>query len=127
MNFESSPEFAKDVKRLTKKWRSIPGDIEAAKPYIVPLYEQLASDVDIAEYRRRFFAGKRAAIMQTVGTVEVIKMRLDVQSLGASDKARLIFVAVRDKQSITFIELYAKNEKAREDTTRIKKHLKGII
>lgn len=65
--------------------------------------------------------------MQTVGTVEVIKMRLDVQSLGASDKARLIFVAVRDKQSITFIELYAKNEKAREDTTRIKKHLKGII
>ncbi|QQS18169.1 hypothetical protein IPL68_06055 [Candidatus Saccharibacteria bacterium] len=54
MNFEESPEFAKDVKRLAKKWRSIPSDVQAAKQYILPLYAQLSDDVDLAEYRREF-------------------------------------------------------------------------
>lgn len=122
MIFNESPEFAKDIKRLTKKWRSLTRDIETVKQYILPLYEQLAPDVDIDEYRREFFAGKTAAILHTNNDLEVIKMRLDVADLGRNDKVRIIFVAVRAKGVITFIELYAKNEKAREDILRIKKY-----
>ena len=123
MNFNETPQFAKDVKRLSKKWRSISSDLEAAKQYILPLYEQLADDVDMTEYRREFFSGKTAAILHTNDEIEVVKMRLDVASTGRSDKVRIIFVAVKQGNIVTFIELYAKNDKEREDQRRIKKYL----
>ena len=122
MNFEFVPEFEKDIKRLTKKWRSIPSDIEAAKQYIVPLYVQLSDDVDIDQYRQEFFARKRAAILPSRGGGEVVKMRLDVESLSTNSKVRVIFVAAVSDNSVKFIELYAKNEKDREDKSRIKKY-----
>ena len=124
MNFNEAPEFAKEVKRLSKKWRSIPGDLEAAKQYILPLYEQLANDVELVEYRREFFAGKTAAILHSNENAEVVKMRLDVADLGRNDKVRIIFVAIKTSDAIMFIELYAKNEKPREDNKRIKKYLR---
>lgn len=126
MNFDEGPEFKKDRKRLAKKWRSIPDDIEAAKQYILPLYQQLADDVDISEYRREFFAGKTAAILHTDGDVEVVKMRLDVADLGRSDKARIIFIAIRTNNSILFVELYAKNDKISHDKKLLKGYLKSL-
>jgi len=124
MNFSETPEFKKEVKKLAKRWRSIPEDIEAVKMYILPLYEQLTADVDVTEYRREFFAGRKAAILKTNDSAEVIKMRLDVASIGRNDKVRIIFVAIRTTETITFIELYAKNDKDREDEKRIKKYIK---
>lgn len=124
MNFDFAPEFAKDIKRLAKKWRSIPSDIEAAKPYIVPLYKQQADDVGVQEYRYDFFADKKAAILWTGDGVEVVKMRLDVADLHSNSKVRIVFVAKIENETITFIELYAKNEKEREDKARIKKYTK---
>lgn len=124
MNFSEAPEFKKEVKKLAKRWRSIPEDIEAVKMYILPLYEQLTADVDVTEYRREFFAGRKAAILKTNDSAEVIKMRLDVASIGRNDKVRIIFVAIRTTETITFIELYAKNDKDREDEKRIKKYIK---
>jgi len=122
MNFSQAPEFQKDVKRLAKKWRSIPDDVEAAKQYILPLYIEMAPDVIVEEYRRGFSAGKTAAILHTRDGAEVVKMRLDVADLGRNDKIRIVFVAVKMQRTITFIELYAKNEKSREDSNRIRKY-----
>ena len=122
MNFNEAPEFQKDVKRLTKKWRSIPNDIEAAKKYIEPLYKIKADDVEVGEYRRDFFNGKNAAILKENDSTEVIKMRLDVADLGRNDKVRIVFVTMKNDDGITFIELFAKNDKDREDEKRIKKY-----
>ena len=94
MNFDEVPEFKKDVKRLSKKWRSIPADIEAAKRYIVPLYMKMARDVSVELYRRDFFAGKRAAIVHAAEGIEVIKMRLDIAEQTAKDKVRIVFIAI---------------------------------
>ena len=123
MNFSEAPEFKKEAKKLAKRWRSIPEDIEAAKLYILPLYEQLAADVVIVEYRREFFAGRKAAILKTSDSAEVIKMRLDVASAGRNDTVRIIFVAIKTTDTITFIELYAKSDKDREDKQRIKEYM----
>ncbi len=123
MNFSETPEFKKDVKRLAKKWRSIPLDIEAVKPYILPLYVPRDGEDVMQDYRKAFFAGKIAAVLRAQGDTEVVKMRLDVADLGRNDKVRIIFVAVKSRNTITFIELYAKNEKDREDQARIKKYL----
>lgn len=124
MNFSEAPEFKKEVKRFAKKWRSIPDDITAAKRYILPLYVKLDKNVDIEQYRNKLFSTKRAAILPGSNSdMEVIKMRLDVEYLGRSDKVRMIFIAIRNKDEIIFVELYAKNEKSREDQQRIKRYL----
>lgn len=123
MNFEQSPEFQKDLKRLKKKWRSLEDDIEFVKPRIASLYMS-RDDIDINQYRADLFAMKKAAILPgSTQDLEVIKMRLDVESLHSNSKVRIVFVAVRDKNNIIFIEMYAKNEKDREDKKRIKKYL----
>ena len=123
MNFEQTPEFQKDLKRLSKKWRSIIRDVEFVKPRIESLYVA-REDIDINQYRADMFATKKAAILSSgAGGVEVVKMRLDVADLGRSDKARIVFIAIRSDNEILFVELYAKNEKEREDPKRYKKYL----
>lgn len=120
MNFEQSPEFKKDLKRLTKKWRSLPNDIAATQLLITDLYES----ADEQEFlKQKFFNNRRATRLHVSETVEVVKMRLDVLALGTKDKARIVFVAVKTASLVTFVELYAKNEKPREDPTRYKKWL----
>jgi hypothetical protein len=121
MNFEQTPEFKKDLKRLLKKWRSLPIDIEVAERNLVPLYVP-QPDVDLMEFRKAFFNRKRAAIILSNNMYEVVKMRLDVECIGRSDKVRVIFVAVNNEHTIRFIELYTKNEKEREDLERIRKY-----
>ncbi len=122
MNFEYSSEFAKELKKLAKKWRSLPLDIEVVQPFISELYTS-GDNQELADFRSAFFNGKRATILQTTSDAEVVKMRLDVESLGTNDKVRIIFVAVITTQTVTFIELFAKNEKNREDVQRIKRYL----
>lgn len=120
MNFEQSPEFKKDLKRLSKKWRSLPDDISAAQLLIADVY----TDSDGQElFQQKFFNNKRATKLVISESLEVVKMRLDVHSLGVSDKARIVFVLVKTSVSIVFVELYAKNEKTREDPKRYKPFL----
>lgn len=123
MNFDRTDEFTKDIKKLSKKWRSLEGDIEYLEPRLEKLY--LGDDPDtINNLREAFFNGKRATILHSLENGnEIVKMRLDVASLGSNDKVRIVFVAVRRANTITFIELYSKNEKDREDQSRIKRYL----
>lgn len=124
MNFEYTAEFTKDVKRLQKKWRSLPSDLEDAKFQIIDLYADNTEQTDQAEYRAAFFNGKRATILQKADDGrEVVKMRLDVSSLGTSSKVRTVFIAIIESGIVQFIELYSKADKSREDTARIKKYI----
>lgn len=125
MNFEQTPEFQKDLKRLAKKWRSLPQDIKVAQRDLTPLYVA-QEGVDIRRVRETFFNGKRATILQSAVGYEVVKMRLDVAALNSSSKVRLVFVAVATENKIAFIELYAKSEKDREDAKRINQAI-GVL
>lgn len=122
LNFDEAPEFQKDVKRLRKSWRSIPNDIERVKLVIRRLYVPV-DGVDIKEFRELFFATPRATIVSSSESYEIVKMRLDCASLGNDKKTRLVFVAVKTQDTICFVELYAKNEKSREDSARIRRYI----
>lgn len=122
MNFSESSEFQKDIKALGKKVRTLQSDMKRVCARIEPLYVPV-KDVDIKTYRGLFFDGKRATILQQTETHEVIKMRLDTDTHTMRGKLRLVFVAVVSSDTVTFIEIYAKNNKGREDQRRIKKYL----
>ena len=118
LSFEQTPEFTKDLKALTKSWRSLPTDIVAAKAALEVVY-----DSGNEEVYRQFFAALKATVITKHGDAEAVKMRLDCKSLGNDKKTRLVFVAVKTKNTIYLVELYAKNEKDREDQSRIKKYM----
>ena len=119
MNFNESPEFQKELKALDKKVRTIKSDLEP----VYALIERLYVSRDSAELKNLFFDGKRATILHQSDAYEVIKMRLDTETHSMSGKLRLVFVVEISDGTVTFIELYAKNVKNREDQQRIKKYL----
>ena len=125
MNFKQTPEFQKDLKRLGKKWRSLPTDITDAQRSLIPLYVPQPG-VDILVLRQSFFGSKHAAILHQTSKAEVVKMRLDVSDLGTKDKVRMIFIAVKTDNEIIFVELYAKDEKLREDPARYRRIVEDL-
>ena len=120
MNYSRVPEFEKDVKALNKRVRSLEGDSERAKHLIEALYGR--HDAEQTEFKKRFLAGKKATILTKAGVVEVVKMRLDTDTDSYRGKLRLVFAVAVDKAEVSFIELYSKNDKPREDQHRLRRY-----
>ena len=120
MNYSRVPEFEKDAKALKKRVRSLEGDLERAKHLIVVLY--MRADGEQTEFKKLFLAGKKATILTKTGAVEVVKMRLDTDTDSYRGKLRLVFAVAVDKAEVSFIELYSKNDKPREDQRRLRRY-----
>ena len=120
MNYSRVPEFEKDVKALKKRVRSLEGDLERTKHLIEALYGH--PDTEQAEFKKLFLAGKKATILTKTGVVEVVKMRLDTDTDSYRGKLRLVFAVAVDKAEVSFIELYSKNDKPREDQRRLRRY-----
>jgi len=114
MNFNYLDGFLKDLKKLKKKIPSLEGDLKN--------FEKFISSVD-------FDNNKRFVILvnDLQKRVRVIKTRLMVRSLKGSSKTRLIFSFSLKEDSIDFIEIYLKNEKSREDSSKIDEYLNSLI
>lgn len=117
MLFERTPQFRRELKALSKRWPSLPDDLEKAQQVIEALFQDYA-EPSSAELRKSFFNGRRAAILSQDGRSEVVKMRLDCASLGSKDVLRCVFAFDIDTGSATLVELYSKTDRPREDTAR---------
>jgi len=123
MIFKRAPEFEKELKTLTKRWSSLPKDLQTVELVIETLYVD-QKGVDRAALRKVFFNSKHATILsQQEGVCEAVKMRVDCISLGRKDSVRLVFVYVFDGESVTYVEIYSKTDKIREDTARLKTYM----
>ena len=122
MIFDYASEFSREVKTLSKKCPSIASDLEIAEQVIATLYAD-QDGVDRTALRKNFFNNKQATILTRTDRLEAVKMRMDCASLGKKDVLRLIFVFVSDGESVTFVELYSKTNKPREDTIRLQKYM----
>lgn len=122
MIFSSTPEFTKELKSFTKRWPSLPKDLNVVKQVIETLYVD-QDGVDRVALRKNFFNSKRATILSQTEHCEAVKMRMNCASLGGKDSVRLVFVYVYDGNSVVFIELFSKTNKARENIPRLQKFL----
>jgi hypothetical protein len=121
MNFEYTPEFAREFKKLAKKWRSLGKDFKLAQEFVVtPLYQ------NVDNFREILFSGKNATILSYTDNYEVIKMRLKCADAGNKDLLRLVLIYVFDGKTAHFIEIFAKNDKSREDERRIQNFIKSL-
>ena len=124
MNFEQGKEFSKELKKLSKKWRSLSSDLHAVEKQIISLYADDYEDASTEVYRSAFFNGKRAALLRTTEDgAEVIKMRLYSSDLKSNSKIRLIIVVVVQQNKAAFIELYSKSDKESQNDARIEAYL----
>lgn len=112
MNFNYTDDFLKDLKKLKKKIPYLTGDLQN--------FEKFIPAVDF-DKNKRFITIRDDAKK----SVKIIKTRLMVRSLKGSSKTRIIFAFCLRADSIEFIEIYLKNEKAREDNARIEEYLKS--
>lgn len=125
MNFDDTPEFKKDVKALNKRVRTLKSDIKRVVPKLESLYvkPEGLSEEQWTEYKNNFFDNKRATALKGYPPeVDVIKIRLDTDTLQHKGKLRLICIVVVSGNEINLVELYSKSDKNREDAARIKKY-----
>lgn len=126
LDFDETPEFKKEIKKLSKKWRSIPIDLARARKVISSLYIPQAG-VTTEQLRKEMFSGNKATLLSSSDNYEIVKMRLLCKDLKTDKIVRIIFIFVKTKNSILLVELYAHNNKSREDEFRINRYLKHIV
>lgn len=105
--FDSLPEFDKEKKKLSKKFRSILNDLSA--------FEQILLTAPTG-------IGKNFTIMHHENGVQVIKARLACRAL--KDRSlRVIYAYHEGEITFMYLELYSKGSKENEDRKRIDHYL----
>jgi len=111
MEFSELPEFARDLKRLKKKYLSLEDDVDLLR-----------------EVLRKFPEGrgeKHWNCLHRGERVCVFKTRLACRYLRATTM-RVVYAHHAQKGEIVFIELYYKSEKEMEDKQRLKGYLESL-
>jgi mRNA-degrading endonuclease RelE of RelBE toxin-antitoxin system len=109
MNFETLPDYDKDLKRLLKKYRTLVTDLEVVKKVL-----KLKPDGNPPFS----FPINNLGIKNCVVKVKKIASN-SFKGKGVNSGLRLIYAYFEDEQKIVFVELYHKNEKENEDRDRI--------
>ena len=109
--FNELPEFSKEFKRFSKKYRSLPDDLVEFKRIIsiVPLGNS-----------------KHFNIITKTEQYAIVKARLFCRYLKGSS-LRIIYAFHCQSCKVEFIEIYFKGERTNEDRERIKEYLKNFF
>lgn len=107
MQFAEVPEFSKDFKKLYKKYKSLPDDLELRKKVLDLFPTGRGNDVD--------------QIPGLKIKSKIYKARLACRTL-KKESLRLIYCYEEETQKITLIEMYFKGNQAVESRDRIFKY-----
>lgn len=109
MNYSESPEFAKEFKKLSKKYRSLPQDMAVFKKNVIV--------VDLCR-------NKNFAVITRNNCLLIVKARLACRYL-KRNTLRVVYAFNKKENNIEFIEIYFKGHKENEDRKRINDYLKS--
>ena len=109
MNFNELPEFQKEFKRLGKKYKSLPDDLQE--------FCNVISVIPLGN-------SKHFHVIAQTELFCVVKARLFCRYLKGTS-LRIVYSYFKQKQCIEFIELYFKGDKGNENCERIKEYLKN--
>lgn len=109
MNFDELPEFQKELKRLGKKYKSLPDDLQ--------VFCNVVSAVPLGN-------SKHFNVITQTEVLHILKARLFCKYLKGSS-LRIVYSYFKQKQRIEFIELYFKGDNENEDRDRIKEYLRN--
>ncbi len=112
IEFDELSEFKKDLKHLLKKYRTLEEDLEVVK---------LDLNDEPGESPPFSFRIDNLGLETCIIKVKKIACKA-LKGKGVNSGLRLIYAHFPEKQKITFVELYHKNDKENEDKKRITDH-----
>lgn len=112
MKFEELDEYKKDLKKLSKKYRTLNSDLEVVKNVL------FVNPKDRPPFSFRI---DNLGIETCIIKVRKIACR-SFKGKGVNSGFRLIYAHYETKGKIVLIELYHKSQKANEDKDRILNH-----
>ena len=114
MEFESLPEYDKDLKKLLKKYRTLTSDIEDVKKVL-----GVRPDAQPPFSFRIDGLGIESCV------IKIKKIASDsFKGRGSNSGFRLIYAYFKETPKIVLVELYHKNDKENEDRQRILNNFK---
>ena len=112
MEFESLPEYDKDLKKLLKKYHTLTSDIEDVKKVL-----------SVRPNAQPPFSFQIDGLGIQSCVIKVKKIASDCfKGRGSNSGFRLIYAYFKDIPKIVLVELYHKNGKENEDRDRILKN-----
>ncbi len=114
MEFYQLAEFEKDLKTLLKKYRTLNDDLSEVKTILKKRPDErppFSFRIDNLSLKTCIIKVKKIACKALKGK-------------GVNSGLRLIYAYFPDDQKITFIQLYHKNDKEKEDRNRITDNFK---
>lgn len=108
MSFSETDEFSKDLRRLSRKYKSLPDDLLE--------FKQVVATIPLG-------SSKHFNVLTKTEQVTIVKARLFCKYLKGSS-LRIIYAFHTEISKIVFIQVYPKNEQENEDRERIKDYLK---
>lgn len=109
MEFDTLPEFDKDLKLLLKRYRTLKEDLDEIKTILKKKSDE-----------RPPFSFRIADLGLETCIIKVKKIACRaLKGRGVNSGLRLVYAWFEQEQKITFVELYHKNDKENEDRVRI--------
>lgn len=102
--------FEKELKRLSKKYRTLENDLEKFKKVLASIPTGY---------------GKNFTIVHSGEKITIVKARMACRAL-RDRSLRVIYAYIEERAVIEFIEIYFKGEKENEDRERIKEYLRNL-
>jgi mRNA-degrading endonuclease RelE of RelBE toxin-antitoxin system len=114
MTFDELVEFEKDLKTLSKKYRTLPDDLDVVRQVL-----------EVIPHERPPFSFRIDNLGLETCIIKVKKIACKVlKGRGVNSGLRLIYAHFEEEQKIIFIELYHKSDKENEDKQRILNNFK---
>jgi mRNA-degrading endonuclease RelE of RelBE toxin-antitoxin system len=121
MNYQSTPEFEKDSKRLQKKFKTLPEDLEVAKKNAIELCHEKEID-NLSVFRLRGCGSD---------DVQFYKLKKfsckSLKGRGVQSGMRIIYAYFPEFSTVEFVEMYYKADQENEDGERIERYLATLL
>lgn len=116
LRYESTPEFNKDFKRLSKRYRTLPTDLETLKKAAIELLHCHGLD------------NQSCLAIPGLNTPDAIAYKVKkfaCRSLtgGAHSGIRLTYIYFPATRRVLFVEMYYKGDKELENRQRLQRYL----
>mgnify|MGYP001447774471 CR=1 FL=1 len=120
INYDETPEFQKDFKKLHKKFKTLEDDFELVKIAVIELYH-IQKINNLSTFPIPGFNTDKIQIYKIKKfACKALKGR------GSKSRIRVIYSFDIESCGVVFIEIYFKGEKENEDKERIKRYLKDL-
>ena len=114
MEFNELEEFKKDLKKLSKKFNSLSDDYTIVKKVL-----------DVSPNDRPPFSYRIDGLGIKTCIIKIRKIACkSLKGRGADSGLRIVYAHFEDQNRITFIEIYFKGNKEKEDRDRILRYFK---